>query len=200
MRRSSPLSPVLVALSGFLAACGGPREPAPLTGTLPAPGLANRAVMVFPLQLVDLPGDPEAELVFALENRRGTGSWTLPGALREAMDRSPTLDVPLDDLPVGVFLRAEVRRVGDPLYGIIRRAAAVTDADWALIPVAVRFRPGAGGGTAGTVAVTAAVVDVLSGRVLWIGTEEGDADTPEDPAGAARAMEALAARLLPGTA
>jgi hypothetical protein len=106
--------------------------------------------------------------------------------------------VPLDDLPIEVFFRSEVRRVGDPLYGIIRRAAALSDGTAALIPLGVTWRestPESGS----AVEVSAAVIDVLTGRVVWFGVTEGAADTPDDPAGLVRAMERLAAALLPAS-
>ena len=191
---SAPVAALFLAV--LLTGCGG-RDPAPLTGPVAPPGFAGLRMLVFPTQLVSVSGDPDRELAFALQARRGTSGWVFPPQFRQALDRSPNMDVPLEELPVSVFLRAEVRRIGDPLYGILRRGAAVTQSEWALIPVEVAFRPGSPG-VPGTVAVTAAVVEVLTGRVRWFGTAEGAADGPDDPGGVARAMDALARQIVPG--
>lgn len=186
-----------VAATALLSACaGGGGEPAPASGTLAVPGLAGQKIMVFPVQEASEPEDATRELVFALESRRGTGSWIFPDALRSTLRRSPQLDVPLDELPVGIFLRAEVRRIGDPLYGMIRRAASLNGATAALIPVGVAFRPAATD-TPAVMEVLAAVVDVTTGRVLWLGRESAPAESGEDAGGVARAMDMLAGRLLP---
>lgn len=187
----------LLAIIALLSACAGGREPAPLTGTLANPGLAGQRIMVFPVQAASSPEAATGELVFALENRRGTGSWVFPGELARSLERSPGLDVPLTGLPVGVFARAEVRRIGDPLYGILRRAASLNGATAALVPVAVTFRATSPEGPA-SMEVLAAVVDVATGRVVWLDRTEAPAESPGDAGGIPRAMDALARRLLPG--
>ncbi|MEJ2539239.1 MAG: hypothetical protein P8188_04610 [Gemmatimonadota bacterium] len=189
----------LLGLLVLLAACGGTAE-APLS-TLPAAGMAGQRMTVVPVQRPgDYAADAEGELVYALERRRGTGDWVFPDELRRALAQSPGLDVPVDALPVDLFLRAEVERVGDPLYGMLRRVAAVTGADRVLIPVGVSFRPAdpdAETPVEPAVEVLAGVVEVVSGRVVWLDVAEGAASGPDDPAGLPRAMEALAVRLLP---
>ena len=45
--------------------------------------------------------------------------------------------------------------------------------------------------------VLAAVVDVTTGRVLWLGRESAPAESGDDAGGVARAMDMLAGRLLP---
>jgi hypothetical protein len=44
----------------------------------------------------------------------------------------------------------------------------------------------------------AAVVNVTTGVVIWLDRVEGGATGPDDPAGMARAMDALATSLLAG--
>jgi hypothetical protein len=153
--------------------------------------------MVFPVQAAASPEAATDELVFALESRRGTGNWIFPGELARSLERSPGLAVPLNGLPVGVFARAEVRRIGDPLYGILRRAASLNGATAVLIPVTVSFRAVSPDGPA-SMEVLAAVVDVTTGRVVWLDRSEAPAESPDDPGGVPRAMDALARRLLPG--
>jgi hypothetical protein len=95
-----------------------------------------------------------------------------------------------------MFLRGEVRRVGDPLYGVLRRLGALTGAQVALIPVLVRYRPaGASAAPGGTAEVVAALLDVRSGYVLWFGVEGGEAGPADDPGVLASAIDALARRL-----
>ena len=96
------------------------------------------------------------------------------------------------------FLQAEVRRVGDPLYGMIRRAASLSGAELALLPVGIAFRPDPGGRTPGRLELLAAVVSVTSGQVVWLDRVEGVAETSDDPGGMARVMDALATSLLAG--
>lgn len=205
MKKSSSRLPALAAsaLLFILSACGGGnRGPAPFS-TLPPAGLEGQRIVVLPVQRIgEVEGDAEAEMVFALRARMGSGNWTFPAEVRRSLSRSPGLYAPVDDLPVEMFFRAEVERVGDPLYGILRRVAAVTDATGALIPLAVTFREASeatGDAPARTpaVEVTVALVNILNGRVVLMDVVEGTATGAGDPGGLARAMEALAARLLP---
>jgi len=182
----------------LLGACAGGRTPAPASGLLAPPGLAGRKVVVFPVQNVAVSGDADRELTFALSARGGTSQWVFPEDLRRSLARSPQLAVPLNELPVNHFLRAEVRRVGDPLYGMIRRAASVSGAGLALLPVGIAFRPAAETSSGGSVELLAAVVNVTTGVVIWLDRVEGAATGPDDPAGMARAMDALATSLLAG--
>ena len=144
-------------------------------------------------------GDGEAELVYAL-NARGRGvRWLMPQTLRSQLARNPGLDVPLDDLPVGVFLQAQVNRVGDPLYGYLRRLSAISNGTIALIPVEIRDRA-ATAERPGAVEVVAALVDVRSGRVHWFGVVQGTAGDGSSPGALASAADALARLLFPAGA
>jgi hypothetical protein len=197
-RLSSALQGVAFLL---LAACGGPPEEAPLS-TIPAAGMAGQRMLVAPVQRPgDYAADAENELVYALQARRGTDRWVFPEEARSTLARSPGLEAPLDALPVDLFLQAEVERVGDPLYGMLRRATAVTGTDRVLIPVGISFREAEPERVPPleepAVEVLAAVVEVVSGRVVWLQVVRGEATGPDDPAGLPRAMEALAASLLP---
>lgn len=168
------------------------------------PTLDGTEVIVFPVQRnLGVSGDATAELVFALEGPGAGPAWLLPDELRRTLARSPGLDAPLDNLPVDVFLRAQVNRIGDPIYGVLRRIGAVTGADLALLPVAVR--PGAApvdstGTTLDAPApaeYVAALLEVRTGRVVWFGVEAGDPGADDDPGRLASAAEALARRLVP---
>lgn len=178
------------------------------------PNLTGRRVMVLPVQRLSggVTGSPDAELGFALEQRSRDVFWILPDELRDAVRASPGFDVRVDNLPVGVFGQAEVRRVGDPLYGNIRRLAALVDAQLALIPVGVGYRRAAAADSQtvagdpddavpppGRVEVAAALISVVTGRVVWFGVEGGTAGTATDPAALASALDRLALRLAPPT-
>ena len=150
--------------------------------------------MVLPNQQVaGVMGDVDAEVAFALRHRGNGITWIFPPRLQEALDRSPGLGGRIRGLPVGVFDAAEVHRVGDPLYGDLRRVAALVDAEVALVPVRAWSHSSQEGPR---VRISSALIHVRTGRVSWFGVVEGDAAEGSDPAGLASAAEALARALL----
>jgi hypothetical protein len=154
--------------------------------------------MVLPFQLREgLAGDPDDEFAFALQGTASSVEWILPDEIRAQMRASPALDAPLDGLPVEVFLRTEVDRLGDPIFGVLRRLSAVTGADLVLLPVAVfpeTVVEDEGGGA--RIRASAALMSARTGRVLWYGVEAGPGHGG-DPAALATVMDALARRLAP---
>lgn len=186
-----------VALALLLAAAGcSRRAPVPEPGqarTTP-PDLRGSRVMVLPFQdAAALAGDPDAELAFGLRSRGEGVTWILPPRLEEALERSPGLDTRLHGLPVGMFSAGEVRRVGDPLYGDLRRLGELVNAEVALLPVRAWVHPGEDGPR---VRLSAAILHVRTGRVLWFGVAEGRPGEAADPAALASAVESLARTLL----
>jgi hypothetical protein len=97
----------------------------------------------------------------------------------------------MHDLPVDVFMRVEVERIGDPLYGDVRRLAALAGAEVALLPVELRY------GEDGAYRLTAALVGVNTGRVAWLGVIQGSKGVPEDPSTLASVADALALAIVP---
>ena len=94
-----------------------------------------------------------------------------------------------------MFLRTEVDRVGDPLYGQLRRLGEMTRAEVAFIPVTLRV--GTDEATGGsTVEIVSTILDVRSGRVVWFGVVAGRPGPTADFASVASAVETLAATLL----
>lgn len=185
-----------MALAVLTACGGGQAEMTPEAGLAfgRPPILQGRSVMVLPVQATaGIPSSlrPEAELTFALQERGPDVGWILPDELRQVQRRSPGVDLSLDNLPVGFFLQAQVRRVGDPLYGHLRRLGGITGADLALVPVRVRFRPAGPEREAG-VELAVAVIDVRSGRVPWFGIVDGEPGEADDPRTLASAADALA--------
>lgn len=149
--------------------------------------------MVLPVQIlagVDPSLTPDPELGHALRSRGGEVQWVFPEEMEGMLRRSPGVQAQLRNLPVGMFLQAEVRRIGDPLYGNLRRLAGLTGAEVALLPVELRFRDDA-------YQTGAAILEPRSGRVLWYGIVGGDQGQAQDPGTLASAIDALARTLLP---
>lgn len=145
------------------------------------PDMMGRTVMLLPVQVVDgVPEPVDPEIEFALGEHGEGIDWVFPDELRRHVDRAPGMDLKVEDLPVGTFFRAEVERVGDPLFGYIRRLAALTGADMAVIPLQVRYRM-ATDIEPSAIEIMSTVLDARSGRVFWTGVlagDEGDADDP----------------------
>jgi hypothetical protein len=189
MRR---LSFLLLALG---AACGGSKTadnapPAPATNT-PAPVLAGQTVMVFPVQRGSVPiadaaqqhyaldtDKLNAELAYWLPQLAGNAKWILPAAIQRAITRSPTLGVDMNNLAVTAFQRAQVKRIGDPLFGDLRKLAAVLDAPIAVIPVAAEFIGATEADSRAQIAT--AVINAMDGTVVWFGVIEGDTEARGD--------------------
>ena len=187
------------ALLAVFAACGGTAaapQPGQMRGT--PPDLRGRRVIVLPVQIVSgVAGDPDAELSFALNELGRDISWIEEDELADALARSPGVDTRVRGLPVSTFLQAEVRRIGDPLFGHLRRMAALVDADAVLLPVAATYETNKDVvGSAPRVRLTTALIAPRTGQVLWFGVEEGGEFPREDPRGLASAMDRVARTLL----
>jgi len=170
--------------------------PSPGTSNSLPPDVSGRTVMVLPVQAeVGVEGDADAELAFALTSRESAVDWVFRAQLESALERSPGLGARTTGLAAGMFLRREVQRVGDPLYGDLRRLAALVNAEVALIPVALLPSELDENGLRSFEA-SVALIDVRSGRVLWFGVVAGDPGNLGDPGVLASAMDRLARRLL----
>lgn len=154
--------------------------------------------MVLPFQQsAGVPGDLDAELAFALRDRTADVAWVPEDEVVEILRRSPAVQAQTRGLPVGNFLVAEVDRVGDPLYGHLRRISGLVDAQGILIPILASVAPaGDVEGAEPRVRVQAALVEPRSGRVLWYGVEESGDYPVDDPRALASAVERLAGSLL----
>jgi hypothetical protein len=159
--------------------------------------------MVLPVQTGRAPAAPglDTELEFWLADQAPGVKWIFPPALERSLSRSSALEVPIRALAVSSFYYAQVERIGDPLYGDLRRAGAVTGARYALLPVMGAYMPGEpaqGGGDAGRVELAVALIDTMGGGVLWFGVVAGERGGQDDPATIASAARALALTLFPG--
>jgi hypothetical protein len=179
------------------AGCAGSGS-APTAGSFAGaiPDLRGRRVMVFPVQIRgDVPGDASPEIDFALRTRGAEVDWIFSDGLEDALARSPAMDTRVRGLPVGLFLGGEVRRVGDPLYGQLRRMGALTNSEIAVIPVAVRAgTDAADGGSVVELVVT--ILNVRDGRVVWFGVVAGRPGELADFGTLASAVEEFAETLL----
>ena len=184
---------ILLALC--LVACGSRAEP-PKPGDTRGgvPDLRGRSVLVYPVQLLTaVPSGTsvDAELAHAFRARGPGVTWILPSQAEDALRRSPGLRARTRGLPVRVFLQAEVQRIGDPLFGEVARLATLTGADVALLPVELAY------GEEGAYQLSAALIRVQTGHVLWFGMLQGAEGAPESPAALASVAETLARALVP---
>lgn len=135
--------------------------------------------MVLPAQA---PANPQfdAELSYWLKESAPQVKWVLPEDLDRALARNPALGIQARALEVSVFRRAQVKRIGDPLFGDLRRLAALFDTRLALLPVYSRGAE-----------VAVALIDTHFGDVAWFGIVAGADST------AASTAQRLATMLAP---
>jgi hypothetical protein len=133
----------------------------------------------------------DEELAYALDARSNRVNWVFGPQVEEVLHRSPSVEAGVRNLPVGVFLQAEVNRVGDPLYGQIRRLTTLVDANLVVIPVQVDY------GADGAFHLVGTMVDPVSGRVLWTANIAGEAGPADSPRALASLADAFSRALLP---
>jgi hypothetical protein len=189
---------VVLLLAAFVfAACGGRTAPPPEPGSTRgvAPDLRGLRVLLLPVQQnLGVTGDADAELSYGLRERGREIEWISAAAVEERMARSPGMPARTRGLPVSMFLQAEVDRVGDPLYGELRRTAALVDAEVVFLPVQISLE--AVPGVDPRVRLVSTLIDVRTGRVAWFGVLEGGAFPSGDPRGLASAVDEVARTVL----
>jgi hypothetical protein len=152
--------------------------------------------MILPVQrTTGVRHDVDAEIEFVFAERADEVEWIFSGELARAVERAPGVRTRVRGLPVSMFLQAEVNRVGDPLYGQLRRLGALVDGDVALVPVQIRYAAVNAAGELG-MELSAALIDVRTGRVIWYGVVGSQPGPANDFAIVASAVEALATRVL----
>lgn len=182
----------------ILQGCGGGTAEPPGAGTTTGfvPDLRGRRVMVFPVQFQgDVAGDVDPEIAFAFRGRGSEIDWVFPDELQRVLDRAPTVETSVGALPVGMFLQAEVERVGDPLYGQLRRMGDLVNSSLAFIPVMVRMGAQGVEGVS-VVEIVSTILDVRTGRVIWFGVIAGAPGEVADFGSVASAVQKLAETLL----
>lgn len=193
MRVASLLSGTLALL--VLASCAS-RSSAPPTpgyerGVVPE--LRGQRVILLPLQMRSGGhSDLGRELEYAVGQAGGQVDWVMPEATRAILERSPGTGILIDQLPVRAFLAGELQRVGDPLFGDLYRLGALVGAPLAFLPIESRARVE---DATETIEISAALLDVRTGRVVWFGVVEGAPGPPGALATSASAADVLAARL-----
>ena len=192
---------VTLALTLTLAACGGP-PPAP-TPDNPQPAVPNLAgldVMVLPAQ--PAPGGVPAGFVEALSALLTTEypsvTWILPAAIDRVIERTPTLGIRPHALSVSILRAPETERIGDPLYGDLRRLGAIVDARYAVVVYQAGYvaAPDSIGGH-GRIEGAAAIIDTIGGRILWRGLFAGERGPAGDEVALATAVQRLARLIAP---
>lgn len=179
----------------LLAACASnsaPPAPGDVRGGMP--DLRGHKVLVLPVQIragsvggVTI----DEEIAYALSSRGERVSWVFPEGVESILRRSPGVQANLYNLPVGIFLQAEVNRIGDPLYGELRRLTTLAGADIALIPIALEYAQGGGYN------LTATLLNPVTGRVIWFSVIQGGEGPAGAPSTLASVSDALARAVLP---
>lgn len=203
----------IAALVG-LAACGGGSG----DGPMPVPGfgmLGGQRVLLLPVHYVqpaaggwvggassadDALRHVNAEIAFALGERKGTTQWILPAEIARGVARQPAMGVHVYALSADPIRRAALGRadrVRDPLYGEVRRLAALFDARYAVFPVELGYEPPPESGGEGRAGLWTVLLDVRTGFVLWSGTVRGEPGPAASEVTVARAAQALARQLVP---
>src|SRR5690606_20910068 len=99
-----------------------------------------------------------------------------------------------DALAVGSFHVAQVKNIGDPLLGDLRRLAGLLDARRALVPAAVGFVPRP---EAGRAPAALALIDTSGGQREWYGVMAGEPGEEGSGEVAASLARVIAQTLLP---
>jgi hypothetical protein len=147
----------------------------------------------------------DAELEFALRDRRGAEEWALPSDLRRSVRRNPMLRVNPDRVAYQGLLKAPDRRdqLYEPLHGELRALAALYGTRFVVLPLRLRVVPVAADSpdapatacAAGAAPVQAelllALIDIRRSAVLWHGSVHGEAGCPDSGA----LLAALAAQV-----
>lgn len=183
-----------------LAACGKEPPPSPDRPQPAVPNLAGMDVMVVPAH--PGPGGVPAgfDEAFAefLTTESTTVDWILPPELERAAARVPWMELRPRSLAVGLLRAPEEDRMRDPLWGDLRRLGGLVDGRLAVIPYRTAYvaAPDSVGGH-GRIEVAAAIVDSVSGRILWRGLVAGERGPAGDEVVLATAVQALVRMVAP---
>jgi len=188
-----PVARRVLVLALTLATTACARQPQGADAPPPAPlDLAGQRIMLMPARAGE-PRELDAELLFWLSDRSPGTDWITPAEIRETVASIPSrfsLDAPRRIIQA----KGEAPRLADPLYGDVRRLAAVLDVQLALVPLGIRVGRDS---TGVIVELAAALASIHGGRVLWIHTvRSGPSESVS--AGVAGAAETLARTLIRG--
>lgn len=188
------LLPAAIGLA--LVGCAA-RETPTADSPPPPPNLSGQTVMILPVQPSrgGVPDGLDDEIAYWLGERSRAIRWVDVPTLDRTLERAPELGIHLRSLAVASFLHAEVKRIGDPLFGDLRRLSALVDARFAVLPIAAAYVPDDEGG--GRIEIAAAIIETVGGRVHWFGVVAGESGAPDSPATRASAAQALGRALFP---
>ena len=184
----------------FLAACG--KEAPPPTPDNPQPAVPNLAgldVMVLPAQPAPggVPEGFDAALSAVLTSEYPSVTWILPAAIDRVVQRTPTLGIRPHALSVSILRSPETERIGDPLYGDLRRLGAIVDARYAVVVYQVGYVAPDSTETHGRIEGAVAIIDTIGGRILWRGLIAGERGPDGDEVVLATAVQRLASLIGP---
>lgn len=190
-----------LAFAVLLAACGKEEPPpSPDTAQPAVPNLAGLDVMVLPAQPAPggVPAGFDAALSAVLESEYPSVSWVLPAAIDRVIERTPTLGIRPHALSVSILRSPETERIGDPLYGDLRRLGAIVNARYAVVVYQAGYvaAPDSVGGH-GRIEAAAAIIDTIGGRILWRGLIAGERGPAGDEVALATAVQRLASLIGP---
>lgn len=177
------------AIAAFAIGCGRGASPPPEPAPAPLASLAAQRLIVVPAGFVRADtsafGRQGAASARALDTaiagvlgERGLSQqWIMPPALVAAFERNRTYAADPHRLALQQLRSAQLApqaRVTEPLSSQLRTMVALhEDARLVLVPVELRFEPGAGATARGVLKV--ALVDPRFAQVNWVGTVEGSA-------------------------
>jgi hypothetical protein len=160
--------------------------------------MASLTVMLLPAQ--SGMGEPvaglDAELAFFLAEQAPRVQWVSSDVVKRRAANSRSINVHPEALSVSQFASAQIRRIGDPLWGDLRLLGEVVNARYAVLPFAAGYTKVAATQNV-RVEIGAALIDTGNGNVLWIGYAAGDAGPQDSPSLAASAARALARKFAP---
>lgn len=193
---------VAYGMALMMAACTRHHAP-PLPGSATAPTFRGIGVLLLPVQEGAVPSPDstahhwpidraalDGEIAYWMQQGKPVARWILPATIDRSLARNPGLEIKPRALAVGIFQHAQVKRIGDPLFGDLRRLAGVFDAEIAVIPVAAEYI----GATpeVATVNIATAVINAVDGTVLWFGVITGSEKGAPSEAAVAAAAQAFA--------
>lgn len=200
---AQPLKTVFaLCAAALIGGCGAHHAP-PVANALTAPTLGTTGVLLLPVQdgavptadttMRHWPVDRAAlngEIAYWIQQSKSAKKWVLPATIARSLARNPGLEIKPNELAVGSFQHAQVKRIGDPLFGDLRRLAGVFDAAVAVIPIAAEYL----GKTqdSATVNIATAVINPLDGNVVWFGVISGSEKGVRSEAAMASAAQAFA--------
>ena len=190
-----------MAFALILAACGKEEPPPSPDRPQPAvPNLAGLDVMVLPAQPAarGVPVGFDDALAAVLESEYASVDWVLPAAIERVVERTPSLDIHPNALPVSILRSDEAERIGDPLYGDLRRLGAIVDARYAVVVhQAAYVTPPDSIGGHGRIEAAVAIIDTIGGRILWRGLIAGERGPAGDEVVLGTAVQRLASLIGP---